>query len=353
MGQPDGTRPRRSARVFISHTQSDQTVATLLTDRLEKCGFDVWFAPADLAGAARLSSIDEEIARADFVVVLLSKASVNSEWVKHEMHVALALALDGRPLKVVPVVLDEVERPAAVADLVCIDLRSHHYETGLDQLVAVLEGRPVGKASAYCRFQDYVKGLIPVESQTCGILDALNVNASRRRGTYEAPREFVERTRALIDELLGKAKASDEARERVLEAFDRGDPMPVVNAGDRDQLRRWIRLGDEELVALAAALWRQMMTGMRGVTVQWLVEDLRPRRTPEPRPEDAPDLLWWRAEQLAERARSAGLLATSTEVNDPRTYAWRDAQTNPGFDLGPMVSIVGKLANNWQLSEAG
>jgi hypothetical protein len=83
------------ARVFISYkrTDPDETLALQLHDALGQ-HYDVFIDRQILTGAHWARRINEEIERADFFVVLLSKLSVHSEMVLGEIDKARGLAAD-------------------------------------------------------------------------------------------------------------------------------------------------------------------------------------------------------------------------------------------------------------------
>jgi hypothetical protein len=163
--------------------------------------------------------------------------------------------------------------------------------------------------------------------------------------------EIRQRVRDTVRRELSNAQATEQDLDHALTLFDAGMPLPIVDADKFSEIRRWLRrFGNEEVLALAASLWTQVMKGQRGVTLRWLANDFlgydRDVKT-------TGDELEWQAETLAARAKEAGLLARSTEWNDPRTYAFQDEQVNPGFDIGPMVWQIGRLVQNFQRTSEG
>src|SRR5262249_39752088 len=129
-----------ASTVFISYSELDENTARHLADDLTAAGFDVWFSPTQLSAAESLISIFREIESADWFLVALSPAAVNSPWVQKELAVALARQLSGLSPRVVPVFLHSVERPAAVADLLSVDLREANWDQGIQELIAVMRG---------------------------------------------------------------------------------------------------------------------------------------------------------------------------------------------------------------------
>lgn len=76
--------------VFLSHATADREAATGLATLLREHGLCVWFSQTDLRGAQNWhDEIGLALGRCEFFIVLLSKSSVRSEWVKRELCYAL------------------------------------------------------------------------------------------------------------------------------------------------------------------------------------------------------------------------------------------------------------------------
>jgi hypothetical protein len=86
-GKPSITRP---SRIFISyaHDDPDEAVARQLKDGLGKAGHEVFIGTEVPLGVDWGSLIDEEIARSDYFVLLLSARSAHSEMVREEARLA-------------------------------------------------------------------------------------------------------------------------------------------------------------------------------------------------------------------------------------------------------------------------
>ncbi len=86
--------------IFLSYAHADKARAQRLAAALEQAGYTVWWDALIEGGSRFTQSIDEALERADSVIVLWSKCSVDSDWVRDEA----SLARDRRRL--VPVSLD-------------------------------------------------------------------------------------------------------------------------------------------------------------------------------------------------------------------------------------------------------
>ena len=91
--------------VFISYASEDRERARTLASSLEARGWFVWWDRKIIAGQTFDQVIEQELETAKSVVVLWSKDSVSSEWVKNE---AAAAAERG---VLVPALIDAVKLP--------------------------------------------------------------------------------------------------------------------------------------------------------------------------------------------------------------------------------------------------
>jgi len=98
-------RPRE---VFLSHASADKALARRVIRALEAQRIDVWFAPYRLVGSQRWhDEIGRALQRCDWFVLLLSKNSVRSRWVKNE--VLFALNEPTLADRIVPVLTEDCE----------------------------------------------------------------------------------------------------------------------------------------------------------------------------------------------------------------------------------------------------
>jgi hypothetical protein len=101
--------PSQFHSAFISYSSKDQVFAEQLHDALQSKGVRCWYAPHDLPIGARIRpAIDESIRLHDKLLLVLSEASVASQWVEQEVETALERERD-EPGKTIlfPVRLDD------------------------------------------------------------------------------------------------------------------------------------------------------------------------------------------------------------------------------------------------------
>jgi hypothetical protein len=94
------------SEVFISHTSADDAFVAELRRRLAAQGVPVWVDSRKLRGGDKLApEIEKAIVEAAHVVVVISPATVDSDWVSREVKKALQVQRSRPGLRVVPVLL--------------------------------------------------------------------------------------------------------------------------------------------------------------------------------------------------------------------------------------------------------
>ena len=88
--------------IFISYKKEEREVANLLATRLTEAGYDVWWDDALLAGERFEDEITNVLDQSGLVVVLWSRQSVLSDWVKAEAETAR------QQKKALPAIIDDL-----------------------------------------------------------------------------------------------------------------------------------------------------------------------------------------------------------------------------------------------------
>ncbi len=108
--------------IFLSHSRKDKSFARKLADKLSLRGVNVWLDEAELkVGDSLIQKISEAIEKTDYVVAVLSHNSVSSPWVKKELAIAMTQEINGRKVKVLPLLLENCRIPAFLKDKLYAD----------------------------------------------------------------------------------------------------------------------------------------------------------------------------------------------------------------------------------------
>jgi len=125
-------------RVFISYTSNDAPFAEWLAATLESSNTEVWIDKWKIGvGDSIVSRVNEGIAAADNIIVMLSPASVASRWVQQEIGAAFTLMLTERGVKLLPALIENCEIPPLLAQYRYADFRVDK-SRGLRELIAAI-----------------------------------------------------------------------------------------------------------------------------------------------------------------------------------------------------------------------
>jgi hypothetical protein len=107
---------------FISYSTKDEDFARRLHSRMRDEGLRVWFAPEDIKGGEKLhEQIGEAIRVYDKLLLVLTPASMESEWVKTEIRRARRAEVKEKLRKLFPIRLVDFE---TIRDWECFDADS-------------------------------------------------------------------------------------------------------------------------------------------------------------------------------------------------------------------------------------
>ena len=112
--------------IFLSYSHRDKDIARDLVARLTAHGVDVWRDEDEMSiGTQVPAHIASAIQMKDYLGVLLTPASVNSEWVHLEVQIALAQELEGRFVKVLPLLMEPTKVPEYLRHKLYADFTSN------------------------------------------------------------------------------------------------------------------------------------------------------------------------------------------------------------------------------------
>lgn len=108
--------------IFLSHTAADKPFVRNLAKKLESNNVIVWLDEAEInIGDSLIEKISEGIEGSEYLGVVLSPSSVESPWVRQELNIALTEEINGRRLKVLPILYERCKLPSFLKDKLYAD----------------------------------------------------------------------------------------------------------------------------------------------------------------------------------------------------------------------------------------
>lgn len=121
--------------VFISYSHADKTFVDTLAAHLVKRNAHVWVDSWELnVGDSIIGRVQDAIQDSSALLVILSKASVQSEWCKKELSAGLMRELNERRVIVLPVLLEDCEIPIFLREKMYADFR-RDFDKGISAIV--------------------------------------------------------------------------------------------------------------------------------------------------------------------------------------------------------------------------
>ncbi len=139
-------------KAFISHSSIDKPfVERLATDLRTREGIDAWLDKWEIMPGDRIpEKLEEGLANAGILVLVLSPESVNSQWVSYEKDTWLTAQVEeekrarqeSRPpsRRLIPVLYKNCEQPFLLQSFLSVSINDENYEEGFQQLVRGMRG---------------------------------------------------------------------------------------------------------------------------------------------------------------------------------------------------------------------
>ena len=120
--------------VFISYSSTDKEFVDRLSSDLKILGLGVWLDRWEIkVGDSIISKVNDGLARNDYLIVVLSPDSINSNWVRKEVFSILMSEINSGKVKILPVLYKQCEVPILLLDKKYADF-SISYDKGLEEL---------------------------------------------------------------------------------------------------------------------------------------------------------------------------------------------------------------------------
>ncbi len=123
---------RRRYAAFLSHAHADIDRVMRLRRWLRNAGIDVWFDQEHMTPSAHISSgLADGIGECRSIIILLTKASIASNWVREEFEVGMIQRTDDPAFRIIPIMWEDCEVPLAMRTTSAVDARHTELDSGI------------------------------------------------------------------------------------------------------------------------------------------------------------------------------------------------------------------------------
>jgi hypothetical protein len=129
------------ALVFICHASEDKPFVDRLVTELDRRALHAWYDKREiLVGDSIVGRVNEALASARFLIVVLSPRSATKPWGTRELNSTLMRQLAQERIAILPALIANCDCPPLLADLKYADFRES-FDRGLGELVAAIHGK--------------------------------------------------------------------------------------------------------------------------------------------------------------------------------------------------------------------
>lgn len=112
-------------KAFLSHQSKDKDFVEKLGNALIQNGVDVFYDAWDIQGGDSIpQEVERGLSECNLFLYILSPNSTSSKWVQGEYHAYLYRKINDHKLRIIPILLQDCERPPFIAPLKYFDFRS-------------------------------------------------------------------------------------------------------------------------------------------------------------------------------------------------------------------------------------
>jgi len=229
----------KQTRVFISYSHEDRAFVSLLHDELGAMGLAAWLDDRQLkAGDSILDGISNGIRDTDYFLIVLSRASVTSRWVRAELNSALYDEISGIGAIVIPLQIEDCDVPPLLRDKVILNVKALGFREvvkRLEQLFRLEHAETTTPATSYERERIKVPTRGECPHTTCAeLLKTLGLGFHDiRRVAMQGGLDQHHHVRAIWAEVLEKKMETEI-----------GEKHPVVECWTQLGYRVWPQLKD-------------------------------------------------------------------------------------------------------------
>jgi hypothetical protein len=128
--------------IVIAYNYADNEFARKLAGALRRDGVSPWIDEVDMsAGAILTNRVSAAVRPIDFIIPVISTASLKWRWVKQELSAVTARDFNGRRVRVLPARIDGSALPVHLASQPYVDFHGGGWNQAYEDLKAVLQQR--------------------------------------------------------------------------------------------------------------------------------------------------------------------------------------------------------------------
>lgn len=153
----------KSRYAFLCHSSGDKKFVEKLAQRLSEDNFELFFDKWEIkVGDSIVEKIDSALSKMTDLIIILSKNSVNSRWVKKELSSALMKKMEDNSIQILPVLIEKCTIPVIISDLFYADF-TENPETGYLDLIDGLQLKHKNLQFKELQLLPITKSLLPAK----------------------------------------------------------------------------------------------------------------------------------------------------------------------------------------------
>jgi hypothetical protein len=205
--------------VFLSHNWNDKWFVRKPAAELQSYDIRVWLDEAEIKiGESLIEKVHEALGKAKYVVAVLSKNSVKSNWVKQELQTAMSMQIASGEVRILPIVIEDVgeEMPIYLRDKLFGDFRDQErfYDSAMKLAVGMSARKTAGELTNLLPPEDSL-----MESRRCSLQEIREGRRVLRLLNAHPQMDIPENRRALLWHSCHRFVESDYLFEVVVGAY--------------------------------------------------------------------------------------------------------------------------------------